>query len=84
MISRKIWKFLIVSWQHKPKQHSVEIWQFSLTILREINFGESGVSKSAILTVSAPLKFGFSDFLQYLRAEIDQKSKFRASKIANI
>ena len=35
--------------------------------LREINFCESGVSKSAIFTVSEPLKLGFSEFLQFFR-----------------
>ena len=49
--------------------------------LREINFCESGDSKSAILTVLAPLKFGFSEFLHFVRAKMNKKLKIKASKI---
>ena len=38
-------------------------------ILREMNFCDSGVSNSAILTVLAPVKFGFSAFFHFDRAE---------------
>ena len=39
-------------------------------ILREINFCKPRVSTSAILTVLAPLKFGFSECMHFVRAEI--------------
>ena len=45
------------------------VWIFSnftaTQILREINFCECGVSKSAILTILTPLNFGFSEFLHF-------------------
>ena len=52
------------------------VWKFgticpSTKVFREINFCESGISKFAILTVSAPLKFGFSEFLHFYRSEIN-------------
>ena len=37
-------------------------------ILREINFCKPRVSKSAILTVLAPMKFGLSEFMHFVRA----------------
>ena len=43
------------------------MWKFSnflaSQILREIDFHEQEVSKSDILTLSAPETFGFSEFL---------------------
>ena len=41
-------------------------------------------SKSANLIVSAPSKLGFSEFVQWFRAENDYKSKFIASEIVKI
>ena len=61
------------------------VWKFgncpATQILREINFCWSGFPKYAIFTVSGPLKFCYSEFLHFDRAEIDKKSKFRASRI---
>ena len=51
------------------------VWKFgdftATQVLCEISFCESGVAKSAILTILAPLKFGFCEFLHFVRAEID-------------
>ena len=53
-------------------------------ILREINFCECGVSKSAILTILTPLNFGFSKFLHFPEAETHQNHKFRALEIVKM
>ena len=67
-----------VAWGPRKKRH-VTVWKFgnfpTMQNLREINFCESGVSKSAILKVSAPLKLDISEFLHFVRAEIDEKLK---------
>ena len=61
----------------------IDFTNFSATqILREIKASESGTSKIAILTHLEALNFDFHDFLHFENAEIDQKSKFRLSKIA--
>ena len=52
--------------------------------MREINFYDSGVSKFAILTAFSTYECGFSEFLHFVRAEIDQTSQFRASEIIKI
>ena len=58
---------------------------FSITeILREINFGGSRSAKSAISKHLEALNFDFCEFLHFLKAEIDQFNKFRATKIVNI
>ena len=53
----------------------ITAWKFgnfpANQILREINFCQSGVSKSATLPVSAPLKFDFSEILHFVTAETD-------------
>ena len=51
-------------------------------ILREINFGDSRIAKSAILAHSEALNFDFYKILQFLKAEICQIAKFRAPKMA--
>jgi len=52
------------------------VWKFqdfSITqILREINFGESGSAKSAILTHLDALNLDYYEFLHFWKAEIDQ------------
>ena len=56
--------------------------EFSTTqILREIKVEESGASKIIILTHFEPQNFDFYDFLHLVKSEIDQKSKFRVSKL---
>ena len=45
-------------------------------ILREINFGDSRSTKSAILTQAQ--NFNFHDFLHSLKAEIDQIIKIQS------
>ena len=51
-----------------------------LQILREIKFGKSRVSKSAILThfEALSLNFNFYTFLYFLKAEIDQINKIQS------
>ena len=62
-----------------------KIQNFSATqILREIKVGESGASKIAILIHLEGLNFQFYEFLHFVKAENDQKSKLRVSKIAKI
>ena len=54
-------------------KHSGNLRNFpAIQILCEINFLEFGlkISKSAILIVKVPLKFGFNEFLHFVRAEI--------------
>ena len=59
--------------------HSVEISGFSITqILREINLRVSGSAKSAILTHLEALYLDFYEFLQFLKAQIDQINKIQS------
>ena len=55
--------------------HCYTVWKFgtfpTTQVFIETNFCEPGVSKSAILIVSAPLKFDFSEFWHFESAEID-------------
>ena len=44
-------------------------------ILCEINFGDSGSAKSAILTHSEAVKSAFKTFLHFLKAAIHQMNK---------
>ena len=64
------------------------VWKFlkfpATQILREINFRDFRSENTAILTFLKSLKFDFNEFLHYLRAGFDQKSKFRASKTAKM
>ena len=64
------------------------VWKFqnfSVThILCEIKVGWFRVSKSAISTHLEAVNLDFNDFLQFLKAENDQKSKLKASKMAII
>ena len=66
--------------------HSVEILAiFLLTqILREIDFCEFGVPKSAYLTVSAPPDFGFGEFLHFVNADSLTIAKNQNSRACNI
>ena len=65
------------------------MWKFHdfsiIQILREINFGDSwwAKPKSAILSHLEALNFDSYEFLHFLKAENDQKSKPKVSKIAN-
>ena len=56
-----------ITWNSSITLWKLTVWKFSnystSHILREINFCESRVSKYAILTFSAPLKFSFCEFL---------------------
>ena len=55
---------------------------FSITeILREINFGDPIIAKSAKIHLDV-MNFDFYDFLHFLKAEIYQKTKFTAPKMA--
>ena len=52
-------------------------------ILREINFGDSGSVKSAVLTNFKALNFDSYEFLHFLKAEIDlidKNGSFRFSR----
>ena len=53
-------------------------------ILREINFGDSTSAKSPILAHLEALKLDFYEFLHFLKAEMYQLIRFRASKMAKI
>ena len=55
-----------------------------IQILREINFCESVVLESAILTVSTPLKSSFSEFSILSDQKISKKSYFRGFQIGKI
>ena len=56
---------------------------FSIThILREIKFEDSRSAKSAIFTHLEALNFAFCEILHFLKAEINQITKFRAAKMA--
>ena len=58
------------------------MWKFhdfsSTQILREINFGDFRVSKSAIWTHLEALNFDFHEFLHFLKAEIYQINKIQS------
>ena len=41
------------------------------------NFGDLGVSKSAILTILSPLNLGFEEILQFLKLKFAKNKKFR-------
>ena len=56
----------------------------AIQISREINFCELGVSNFAIMADSAPLDFGFREFLHFARVENEQKSKLRAFRIVEM
>ena len=64
------------------------MWKFgnitATQILREIKLCASEVSKFAILKAFSTYEFGFSEFLHFVRGEIDQKSQFRASEIVKM
>ena len=72
--------------QNLVKMLQSTVWNFHdfsiIQILREINFRKSRGAKSAILTLLETLKFDLCKFLPFVKAENDQKSKFRVSKIA--
>ena len=69
----------------------VQIWQqiqftllkfndfSSIQILREINFGDSTSSKSAILHIEGLGILIFQEFLHFLNAEIDQIEHFQTA-----
>ena len=58
-----------------------KVHEFSITqILRETNFGDFRSAKSAISTHLEALNFDFNQFLNFVKAENDQKTKFRAFK----
>ena len=46
------------------------------------NLGDLKLSKMLFLAILGARKFNFNEFLQFLRAEIYQNQKFKASKIA--
>ena len=77
-------------WLFRKDTYSIyyTVWKlqnFSVTqILREIKVGEFRDSKSTILTHLVALNFDFYEFLHFVKAENDQKSRFRLSKIAKI
>ena len=58
------------------------VWKFhgfSITqILREINFGEKGSAKYAILTHLDALNFDFHDFLHFFKAKICHIDKIQS------
>ena len=55
------------------------VWNFhnfsTTQILREINFEDSRIAKSAILTHLEALNFDFYEFLRFFKAEIYQINK---------
>ena len=56
---------------------------FSITqILREIKFGDSSSTKSAILTNLECLNFAFYEIWHFLKAEIYQINKIQKPKVA--
>ena len=55
---------------------------FVIQILCEINFVNSRSSKTVIFAILEALNLDHDEFLQFLKAEIYQISKFRAPKIA--
>ena len=63
---------------YESKMHSVKITEFFVTqILREIKFGESRGSKSAISTHSMDLNFDICEFLHFLKVQIYQIDKIQ-------
>ena len=64
-----------------PPWQADTVWKFhdfSITqILREINFGDCKSAKSAILTHLEALNFDFYEIVHFLKAQINQKSKYR-------
>ena len=73
--SAKTFTYMRYRVEKRVTQSHTAVWKFgnfpATQILREINFCESGVSKSTISTVLVPLKVSFSEFLHFVRAEID-------------
>ena len=53
------------------------MWKFQ-EILREIDFEDSRSAKSANLTHSEALNFGFYEFKPFLRQKFTESTKFRA------
>ena len=68
-------------------QTSVSVFNFGhfllkyVSILREINSGNSRNAKSAILTQLEALNFDFYEFLYFLKAEIYQTDRIQSPKI---
>ena len=48
------------------------------------NFGDLGVSKSAILTVLAPLNLGFEIFLQFFKAEVCKNQNSECPRLTKL
>ena len=62
-----------------------KIHEFFITqILRETNFGDFRSAKLAISTHLEALNFDFHQFLNFVKAENDQKTKFRVFKIVKM
>ena len=57
---------------------------FATQILREIKVGEFKSSEIAISTHLEALNFACYEFLYFVKAKIDQKFKFRGTKIAKM
>ena len=55
-----------------------------IQILREINFDDFRLGKTAIFTFLEAWNFDFRAILHFHKAEIHQKSKFRASEIVKM